>query len=75
MIKKINLRRHRNKRIAITGQTKGLSNTVTCPRHQLEEEAYRKQEVHEETLVHHHIFQQSEMSGLPGYGLHSSRIY
>lgn len=57
MIKKINLKRHKNKRIAITGQTKGLSNAVTCPQHQQEKEEHIKQEMHGEILVHHHIFQ------------------
>lgn len=61
MIKKINLRRHKDKRIAVTGQTRGLSNTVTCSQHQLDEEVYINQEMHGEILVHHHIFQQLEM--------------
>lgn len=61
MIKKINLRRHKSKRTAITGQTKGLSNTVTCPQHQLEDEVYIKHEKHGEILVHDHVFQQAEM--------------
>jgi len=72
MIKNINLRRHKNKIIAVTGQTKGPSNTVTRPQHQLEEETYIKLDMHREILVHQHIFQQLETQGLPGYGLHSN---
>lgn len=43
------------------GQTKGLSNTVTCLQHQLEEEVYIKHEKYGEILVHHLVFQQAEM--------------